>query len=87
MLIGASIIKWFADQVRIRLISHLINGISRVLQTLFKYFNCTIILTYFVQSFPILPAIFVLSLNETLLLLSAGKLAVATLSSENGLPL
>ena len=38
-------------------------------------------------SFPILPAIFVLSLNETLLLLSAGKLAVATLSSENGLPL
>ena len=51
--------KQFADQVRIRLISQFINGISRVLQKLFKYFNGTLILTFSVPSFPILPVIFV----------------------------
>ena len=59
LLIGASIIKQFADKVRIRLISQLINGISRVLQKLLKCFNGTIILTSFVPLLPILPAIFV----------------------------
>ena len=39
MAIGASIVKQFADQVRIRLIPQLINGISRVLQKVLKYFN------------------------------------------------
>ena len=58
MLIGASIIKQFTEQVRIRLILQLINGISKVLQKLLlKYFNGTIILTSFEQLFPILPAI------------------------------
>ena len=38
-----SIAKQFADQVRIRLISQLINDISRVLQRLLKYFNGTLI--------------------------------------------
>ena len=36
--IGLSVIKHLLDQVRIRLISQLINGISRVLQKLLKYF-------------------------------------------------
>ena len=65
--IGASIIYQSVEQVRIRLISRLINGISRVLQKLLKYFNGTIILTSFVPLFPILPAIFVLNLIEILL--------------------
>ena len=59
LLIGASIIKQFADKVRIRLISQLNNGISRVLQKLLKHCNGTIILTSFVPLLPILPAIFV----------------------------
>ena len=59
LLIGASIIKQFADKVRIRLISQLINGISRVLQKILKYCNGTIILTSFVPLLPILSAIFV----------------------------
>ena len=38
-------ITQFSDQVRMRLISQLIKGISRVLQKLLKYFNDTAILT------------------------------------------
>ena len=37
--IGLSIIKHVLDEVKIRLISKLINGISRVLQKLYKDFN------------------------------------------------
>ena len=40
----------FADQVRMRLISQLINGISRVLQKLLKYFSGISILIFFVPS-------------------------------------
>ena len=36
LLIKASIIKQFANQIRIRLISQLVNGISSVLQKLLK---------------------------------------------------
>ena len=43
LLQRTSIAKQFADQVRIRLISQLINDISRVFQKLFKYFDGTII--------------------------------------------
>ena len=39
------------------------------------------ILTSFVPLFPALPAIFVLNLNEALLLLSAGKLEISNGSS------
>ena len=74
----------FADQVRIRLISQLINGISTVLQKLLKYFNGAITLKSFSPLFFILPAISVLNLNEALLLLSAGKLAIAPLASKIG---
>ena len=69
LLIGASVRKQFANQVRIRLILQLINGISRVLQKLHKDFNGTIILTSFMSLFLVLPAIFDLNLNEALLLL------------------
>ena len=41
-------ITHFLDQVKLRLISKLINGFSRVLQKLLKYFNGTAVLSYFV---------------------------------------
>ena len=66
-----------------RLISQLNNGISRVLQKLLKYFNGTIISTPLVPSAHISLAVFCLNLNETLLLLSAGSLAIAILASKN----
>ena len=50
-----------------KLISQLINDISRVFQKWFKYFNCAIILTSFVPSTPVLPDIFCLTLYEALL--------------------
>ena len=55
----------------IRLNSQLINGISRTLQKLLKYFNGTIILTAFAIPFPVEPVIFCLNLNEALF---SGKL-------------
>ena len=83
LLIGRSIVKKIADQIRIRLISQLINGISRVFQKLIKYFDGTIIQTFF-SPFLVLPAIFVLNLNKALLLLSAGKSVIAPLAFKNG---
>ena len=48
-----------------RLTSQLINGISRVLQNLLKYFNGTIISTSFVlPSAGVFPVIFILDLND-----------------------
>ena len=82
MLRDLSTIKQFMDQVRMRLISQLINGISRVLQKLLKYFND--ILTSFVSSFSILLAIFVLNLNKALFLLSVRKSVIALLTSNAG---
>ena len=72
MLLLALDITQFADQVRMRLISQLSNGISRALQNLLKYFNGTSIWTASVPSSPAEPAIFCSYLNETLL---PGKLA------------
>ena len=48
----------FAGQVRMRLISQLINGTSSVLQELLKYFNGIITGTAFVPSSPVEPVIF-----------------------------
>ena len=54
------------DHVKIRLTSQLINGISRVLQKLLKYFNGTIILTSFVlPPAGVFPVIFTLDLNDS----------------------
>ena len=84
MAIGASIIKHFPDQVRTRLISQLINGIwVGVLQKFLKYLNGNQILT-FVLLFPILPVIFVLNLNEAMLLLSTGKPTIVPTLFKNG---
>ena len=44
-------ITQFANQVRVRLISQLIKGISRFLQTLFRYFNVTAIFVFIVPSY------------------------------------
>ena len=68
------IIKNFSGEVRTRLISQLVNGNSRVAQNLLRYFNGAILWTFFVQSFSILPVIFLVNLNEALLLPSTGKL-------------
>ena len=48
---------YFSDQVKRILISQLINDISWVLQKLLKYFNDTIIWTFFSPSFPVWPVI------------------------------
>ena len=53
-----------SDKVKKILISQLINGISRGLQKLLKYFNGIIIWTSFVPSFPVWPVNFSLDLNE-----------------------
>ena len=67
----------FSDQVKMRLISQLINGISRVLQKLLKYFNSTIIPTFFCRQHLLQQLFFCLHLNEALL---PGKLATASAS-------
>ena len=54
-----------------------------VLPKLLKYFNGTLILPSFLPLFPVLPATFVLNLYETLILSSAGKLAIAPLAFKN----
>ena len=66
-----------SDQVKMRLMSQLIKDIFRVLQKLLKYFNAIIISKSFVSLSAVLSVIFCLNLNEALLLLSAGKLAIA----------
>ena len=59
-----SVITQFTDQVSCRLIPQLIKGISRVLQTLLRYFNGTNISTSFVlPARGLLPVILALMLN------------------------
>ena len=59
------------DHVKIRLISQLINGISRILQKWLKYFNGTIILTSFVlPAAGVFPVIFILDLMIQIVLCS-----------------
>ena len=59
----------FADHVKISPTSQLIKGISRVLQKLLKYFDGTIISTLFIlPSSSVWPVIFVLKLNESVVL-------------------
>ena len=56
----------FLDQVKSRLISQLINGISRVLQELLKYSNGTAILTFFILlEAGVFPVILDLYLNDS----------------------
>ena len=68
-----------------KLISQLIKDISRVLQKLLRYFNgIIIILNFSVPSLPVFPIVFCLSLNETVSLLAAAKLAITTASVKAG---
>ena len=83
MSTGVSVIKQFEDQVRMTLISKIINGISRTLEKLLKYFDETIILTSFGPLLAFLHTIFAVDLKEALLILSAAKSAIAPLASEN----
>ena len=54
------------DHVKMRLNSQFINEISGVLQKLLKYFNFTIISTFFVlRSAGVFPVIFILDLNNS----------------------
>ena len=65
-----------------RLISELINAIKSSPRITYV-FNDTLMLTVLVPSFPVLPAIFALNLNQALLLLLAGKSSIVPLS-KNG---
>ena len=76
-----SVVTQVDDHVRRRLISHLINVISRVLQNLFKYFNGTTILTSFVSPAAVLFVIFTLDSNDVLV---PEKLTMLSLSSKAG---
>ena len=68
--------------VKMRLISTLINGISRVLQKSLKYFNDTSISTSFLlPSSGVFPVIFALNLNDALL---PGELKMLPLLSKAG---
>ena len=63
---SVQIMKYFSDQVKIRLTSQLFKGISRVLQKFLKHFNGTIISTLFVSpSSSVWPIVFALKLNES----------------------
>ena len=54
------------EQVKSRIISQLINGISRVLQKLLKYFKGTTISTFFVlPSSGVFPVTLILDLNDS----------------------
>ena len=50
VLFYKQVITQFSDQVKVKETSQLINRMSNALQTLLKYFNGTIILTFFVPS-------------------------------------
>ena len=79
--IGLSIIKYLAKQVTIRLISQLTNVISILL----KCFNGALILKFFIPvslillSYLLSKSPVTLNLNKALLLLAAGKSAIAPL--------
>ena len=66
-----------------RLISQLIKGILRFLQKLLKYFNGTIISTFFVPAAADLSVVFCLNLNEALLS-AVEKLSIAPASVKSG---
>ena len=55
----------FSDQFRIRLISQLFKGISRVLQKLFKYFNGTTISEFIISAILVLFKNLDLNLNDS----------------------
>ena len=77
-------ITQFLYQFRLRLISQLIEGISRVLQKLPKYFSADVILTAFPPLLPVWPVIFSLILNELVISLAVVKSAIPPSSFKAG---
>ena len=71
----------FSDQFRSRVISQLCKGIARVFQKLLRYFNGTIISTFFVPLFPVWSVNFILGSNESLVALALVKSAIAPLAT------
>ena len=71
-------------QVKMRLILQSIKGILRVLQKLLKYFNVKIISISFVLLETVSLVIFCLDIDESMLLLAAGKLVILPLASKKG---
>ena len=67
-----------------RLILQSIKGILRVLQKLLKYFNVKIISISFVLLETVSLVIFCLDIDESMLLLAAGKLVILPLASKKG---
>ena len=80
-------ITQFSDQSRSRVILQLIKGISRVLQKLQWYFNGTIISTFSIPVYPVLPVNFNLRLNKSVVALASVKPVTARLSSIAGISL
>ena len=71
-------------QVKMRLILQSIKGILRVLQKLLKYFNVKIISISFLLLETVSLVIFCLDIDESMLLLAAGKLVILPLASKKG---
>ena len=74
----------FSDQVKIRLISQLINDILRVFQKLLRYFSGAYISVFFVSLSLALPIIYFLYLNEGLVSSLTRQLIILPLSSKSG---
>ena len=68
------------DHVRIRLLPQLVEGVSRLLQKKFRYFNDNISSKPFLLSAPVSLVIFYLKLKVALLSLAAKKLTIAPLA-------
>ena len=80
-------ITQFSDQVKKRLTSQLLKGISRVLQKLLEYFNRTIITTLSISpSSSVWLVIFALKLNESVALPTL-KLTILPLLFATGISL
>ena len=77
--IALAIFKKYADEVRIRLAPPLINGISKVLKKLLRYFNGTIISIIVCSIISCLTCYFCLNLNDVLLLSSRKLIKLSVL--------
>ena len=78
---SVAIITQFSDQFVSRVISLLIKGISRVLQKLLRYFECTIISRFFVPLSLVWPVSLSLRLNESVILASVKSVTAQLLST------
>ena len=85
--IDLATIVYFLDQFRLRLFSQLIKDISTVLQKLHRYFDGTIVPTFFLPLLPISSVIFSLILDQLVVILAAVKSTILPLAIIAGLSL